>query len=44
VEGLRKLVTHPALESLPLILETPWESVEVDRRNLERVRSLIGAA
>ncbi len=40
--GLRNLLTHPALDMLPLILETPWESLEVDRRNLDRLRSLIG--
>ncbi len=40
-KGLRNLLTHPDLAGLPLILETPWESVAVDRRNLRAVRSLL---
>ena len=39
--GLRNLLNHPALGGLPLILETPWESVETDRRNLRAVRTLL---
>ena len=34
-EGLRNFLTHPALDSLPVILETPWESEAVDRRNIQ---------
>jgi len=40
-EGFRHFLNHPALSGLPLILETPWESVETDLRNLRRVRSLL---
>jgi deoxyribonuclease-4 len=40
-EGFRHFLNHPALSDLPLILETPWESVETDLRNLRRVRSLL---
>lgn len=40
-EGFRHFLNHPALSDLPLILETPWESVETDLRNLKRVRSLL---
>ncbi len=39
--GLANLLNHPALSALPLILETPWESVEADRRNLAAVRQLL---
>ncbi|MFW6188892.1 MAG: deoxyribonuclease IV [Planctomycetota bacterium] len=38
--GFRNLLNHPALADLPLILETPWESVEVDLRNLRAVLRL----
>jgi deoxyribonuclease-4 len=41
--GLRNFVAHPALASVPKILETPWESVAVDRRNLRAVLSLLRA-
>ncbi len=40
-QGLRNLLTHPAFAVQPLILETPWESVKVDRRNLRAVHSLL---
>lgn len=40
-EGLGRLLNHPAVSGLPLILETPWESVEADRRNLQRALSLL---
>jgi len=39
--GLANVLNHPALSTLPLILETPWESVETDRRNLRAVRRLL---
>ncbi|MHC4592072.1 MAG: deoxyribonuclease IV [Planctomycetota bacterium] len=42
-KGLRNFLNHPALSALPLILETPWESVEVDRRNLQAVLDLLAA-
>ncbi len=40
-DGLRNLLSHPAFAGLPLILETPWESVEADRRNLHAVVELL---
>ncbi len=40
-DGLGNLLRHPAFGGLPLILETPWESVEVDRRNLGAVLKLL---
>ncbi len=40
-QGLRNLLTHAAFASQPLILETPWESLPVDRRNLRTVRALL---
>jgi deoxyribonuclease-4 len=39
--GLGNLLNHPAFRPMPLILETPWESVAVDRRNLRAVRALL---
>jgi len=39
--GLRNLLGHPAVAGLPLILETPWEGIEADRRNLRAVRKLL---
>ncbi len=42
-KGLRNLLTHSAFATQPLILETPWESVAVDRRNLRAVRALLRA-
>jgi deoxyribonuclease-4 len=39
--GFRNLLNHPAFARQPLILETPWESVRVDRRNLRAVCSLL---
>jgi deoxyribonuclease-4 len=39
--GLRNILNHPAFAARPLILETPWESVTVDRRNLRAVLSLL---
>jgi endonuclease IV len=32
---------HPALRDLPWILETPEMTVEKDRENLRRLRSLV---
>ncbi len=40
-DGFRALLSHPALSTLPLVLETPWESVETDLRNIRRVRTLL---
>ena len=39
-DGFRNLLGHPALRRLPLILETPWESVDADRCNLAAVRRI----
>lgn len=39
--GLANVLNHPALSTLPLILETPWESVGTDRRNLRAARRLL---
>ena len=38
--GLKRLLNHPRLTHLPLILETPWISEEVDMQNLEAARKL----
>jgi len=43
-KGLANLLRHPALRGLPLILETPWESVDVDRRNLRAVMRMLRGA
>jgi deoxyribonuclease-4 len=40
-KGLANLLNQPALSAVPKILETPWESVKVDRRNLRAVVSLL---
>jgi deoxyribonuclease-4 len=40
-EGLSNLLNHPDLSTLPLVLETPWESAEQDRRNLAAVRAIL---
>jgi deoxyribonuclease-4 len=40
-KGLANLLNHPALSAVPKILETPWESVKVDRRNLRAVLRLL---
>ncbi|NLW49767.1 MAG: deoxyribonuclease IV [Candidatus Brocadiaceae bacterium] len=39
--GLRNLLSHPAAAGVPLILETPWEGVEADQRNLRAVRAIL---
>ncbi len=39
--GLRHFLNHRAFEGLPMILETPWESLEDDRRNLCAVLDLL---
>ena len=40
-QGLRNFLLHPELCELPVILETPWVSVEKDRENLEAVFQLL---
>ena len=41
LDGLRNFLNHPALAALPLVLETPWQSAAVDRRNLRAVLGLL---
>jgi deoxyribonuclease-4 len=40
VEGMRRIVTHPALEEVPFVLETPTEDGRGFAWNIERVREL----
>jgi deoxyribonuclease-4 len=40
-DGLKLVLNHPSLSAAPLILETPWESVAADRRNLRAVLRLL---
>lgn len=42
MEAFRHMVNHPAMRDLPWILETPEMTVECDRENLRRIRSLAG--
>jgi deoxyribonuclease-4 len=42
--GLLNLLSHPAGRSQPLILETPWESIETDRRNMRTALDLLREA
>jgi deoxyribonuclease-4 len=39
--GLRQTLRHPALKGLPLILETPGNSIETDHRNLQKLLDII---
>lgn len=41
VEGFKRLLSHPALAAVPIILETPKKSENDDTRNLEAVRRLL---
>ncbi|MFP4028659.1 MAG: deoxyribonuclease IV [Candidatus Brocadiia bacterium] len=41
LEGLKNLFGHRALSGLPIILETPWESVERDRQNIHTLRQIL---
>ena len=41
VEGMRAVLTHPWLETLPTFLETPGMDVGYDKINLERAQQLI---
>ncbi len=43
LEAIGRIVNHPRLQDLPFILETPKDSDEDDRRNLETVARLIAA-
>ena len=39
-EGLKRIIHHPSLNEIPLILETPKKSEDDDPRNLKVVRGL----
>lgn len=39
-EGFRTILTHPNTQNLPGIIETPGETIEFDRDNLEMLRKL----
>jgi deoxyribonuclease-4 len=40
LEGMKRIINHPRLRSLPFILETPKDSEEDDKMNLRTVRKL----
>ena len=40
-DGMRELLTHPWLQTLPTFLETPGMDTGYDKVNLDRVRQLI---
>ncbi len=44
VEGMRRIVTHPDLADVPLVLETPTEDGRGFAWNISRVRELAGEA
>ena len=44
LDAMRRIVTHPRLRQVPLILETPKKLPTDDPRNLVTVRRLLGAA
>jgi deoxyribonuclease-4 len=39
-DGLRRVVNHPSLNNVPFILETPRDSEDADRENIEVTRRL----
>lgn len=39
-EGFKRLLNHPQLQTKAFILETPFESEDHDRKNIERLKSL----
>jgi deoxyribonuclease-4 len=39
-EGIKRIINHPKLRNLAFILETPKDSEDADKKNLEMVRSL----
>lgn len=43
-EGFRHLLTHPALQDVPFVLETPGMDDGYDRINLQRARALFAGA
>jgi len=40
LEGIKRIINHPKLKNSPLILETPKDSEDADKMNLEIVRKL----
>jgi deoxyribonuclease-4 len=40
LEGMKRIVNHPKLRSLPFILETPKKTEQDDRINLNTVKKL----
>lgn len=40
LEGMRRIINHPKLNKIPMILETPKDSPESDSMNLKLVRKL----
>jgi len=38
--GMKRIINHAKLKDIPLILETPKDSIDADRRNLALVRKL----
>lgn len=42
LEGMKRIINHPKLRDVPFILETPKDSDNADRVNLELVRQLRG--
>lgn len=40
LEGMKRIINHPKLKDIPLILETPKDSESADTMNLETVRKL----
>ncbi|MCK9433059.1 MAG: deoxyribonuclease IV [Candidatus Omnitrophica bacterium] len=40
LEGMKRIINHPKLKDIPMILETPKSTAQSDRENLELVRKL----
>ncbi len=40
LQGFKNLLGHPCFQGLPLILETPKDCPDADRRNLRRIRKI----
>ena len=43
-EGFAHLLHHEALQAIPAICETPWESVDTDRKNISRLRHIMSSS
>ena len=39
-DGFRRILTHPALRSIPFILETPVDEEGDDQRNIDALKRL----